>query len=223
MNGFGTSGGRAPDALAGGMISTGGIDEGELASALAGPLSFGLFKLALANDNFDADALSSVVALASKVGRIDSPKMSPNAAEFQTFGSPDATPQSAIKLSFVPFAVGALSARVTGHHFTELGVSFLHSKFAGDVTVTSRHCFARVWLCSCRITFGKSTFWKSLSKGLSFDTLSYASCLGRLSGSSSQGGGSQSGRTALGPGLSSQFFLTFFKNFLYSVSKGAGT
>ena len=86
MNGFGTSGGEAPDAFASGMTTTGGIGRGELASALASPAGFGLFELALANDNFDADAPSFEVVLAAQVGVKDSPKMSPIAAGFQVLG-----------------------------------------------------------------------------------------------------------------------------------------
>ena len=140
MNGFGTLGREAPDAFASGMTSTGGIGRGELASALASPAGFGLFELALANDNFDADALSFDVVLAAQVGIEDSPKMSPIAAGLQILGSPDATlasPQSAVKLSFASFAIGTFLARVTGHRFFELGASSLSSKSAGDVTITS--------------------------------------------------------------------------------------
>ena len=83
MNGFGTLGGEAPDALAGGMYSAGGWGGGALASTLAGPAGFVLFELALANDNFDADASSSMIAFAAKVVADDSPGMFPTAAGFQ--------------------------------------------------------------------------------------------------------------------------------------------
>ena len=85
MNGFGTFGGETLDGLAGGMYSAGGWDEGALASTFAGPVGFGLFKLALANDNFDADAPSSMVAFAAKVAVVDSPKMFPIAEGFSNF------------------------------------------------------------------------------------------------------------------------------------------
>ena len=85
MNGFDTFGGDAPNVLAGGMYSAGGWDGGALASTLAGPAGFELFRLALANDNFDADAPSSMVAFAAKVAVVDSPKMFPIAEGFSNF------------------------------------------------------------------------------------------------------------------------------------------
>ena len=140
MKGFGTLGGETPDALAGGISSASGWDRGALASTLAGPTGFGLFGLALANDNLDADAPSFMGTFAANVGVANLPKMFPTAAEFQVLGSSDATlasPHSATKLSFPSLAVGTLLARVTGHHFFVLGATLLSSKFAGDVTFTS--------------------------------------------------------------------------------------
>ena len=91
MKGFGTFGGRTPDVLAGGISSVSGWDGGALTSTLAGPTGFGLFGLALANDNFDADAPSSMVTFAAKVGVADLPKIFPNAAGFQFLGLSDAS------------------------------------------------------------------------------------------------------------------------------------
>ena len=91
MKGYGTFGGETPDALAGGISSVGGLDGGALVSTLAGPIGFGLFGLALANNNLDANAPSSMVIFAVKVGVAGLPKMFPHAAGFQFLGSSDAT------------------------------------------------------------------------------------------------------------------------------------
>ena len=75
MKGFGIFGGGTPDALSGGISSASGWDRGALTSTLAGPAGFGLFGLALANDNLDADAPSSMGTFAAKVQVADLPKI----------------------------------------------------------------------------------------------------------------------------------------------------
>ena len=121
MKEFGTFGGGTQGALAGGMSSASGWDGGALASTLTGPNGFGLFGMALANDNLDADAPSSMGTFAAMVGVADLPKMFPTATGFQGLGSPVATlasPQAATKLSFPTLAIGTLLARVIlGHRF----------------------------------------------------------------------------------------------------------
>ena len=78
MKGFGTFEGKTPDALAGGISFASGWDGGALASTLAGPTGFGLFELALANDNLDTDAPLSMVTFAAKVGWSTHLKCSPS-------------------------------------------------------------------------------------------------------------------------------------------------
>ena len=102
MKGFGTLGGETPDALAGGVSFASGWDGGALASTLAGPTCFGLFGLALANDNLDADAPLSMGTFVAMVRVADLPKMFPTAAKLTFLGRPTSTlllPQSPTKVS----------------------------------------------------------------------------------------------------------------------------